>query len=283
MRFEVLKYLTLDERLLNELESLDSKSLNTATRLGKMLANDLTIGTKQSDIVNLAAALKGAEETLLNYKNKGISEEIFAATIDDIRIWCENCNNVGLNNIEWIKNHIAFKLFKIGRLQYQFFTYDNPQSDNLRLPFSDGEKLIFIHIPQGEKLTQKDCVQSIKSASTFFKRYFPDYKYDYYFCESWLLYENNIAFMDKQSNIVKFMSLFNIHYSVNDESQALERIFGADKSCILNICGKNAATRINEIQKLAEYTSLQKSTKKYLLDGNKLGFGVGTIPNRENN
>ncbi|MCI8595548.1 MAG: DUF5596 domain-containing protein [Clostridia bacterium] len=283
MRFEVLKYLTLDERLLNKLESLDSKSLNTATRLGKMLAKDKTISAKHSKLIKLAAALKGAEETLLNYENKGISEEIFAATIDDIRIWCENCNNVGLNNIEWIKNHIAFKLFKIGRLQYQFFTYDNPQSDNLRLPFSDGEKLVFIHIPQGEKLTQKDCVQSIKSATEFFNCHFPEYKYEYYFCESWLLYENNVLFMNGQSNIVKFMNLFNIHYSVNDESQALERIFGADKARITAICGKSTDIRTDAIQQLPELTSLQKSAKKYLLDGNKLGFGVGTIPNRENN
>ena len=67
MFFEVLKYITLNKSLLDKLNRLDSKDQEAALRLGKRLANDLTIGTKQSDIVNLAAALKGAEETLLNY------------------------------------------------------------------------------------------------------------------------------------------------------------------------------------------------------------------------
>ncbi len=200
--------------------------------------------------------------------------------MDDIRIWCENCNNAGLNNIDWLQNHIAFKLFRIGRLQFQFFTYENSEASDSLLPFSTGEKLVYIHIPQGEKLTQENCVQSIKSATLFFERHFPEYRYDYYFCESWLLYENNVCFMNERSNIVKFMSLFDIHYSVHDEAQALERIFGANKTIIENICDSKSAKRADAIRKLPESTSIQKSAKKYLINGNKLGVGVGTIPRR---
>lgn len=68
--------------------------------------------------------------------------------------------------------------------------------------------------------------------------------------------------MAKDSNIVKFMDLFTPAYSTENDSQAIERIFGERKSDINDYC---------------ENTSLQKSAKEYMLGGNKLGFGTGYI------
>ena len=66
----------------------------------------------------------------------------------------------------------------------------------------------------------------------------------------------------EDSNIVKFMDLFTPAYSTENDSQAIERIFGERKSDINDYC---------------EDTSLQKSAKEYMLGGNKLGFGTGYI------
>ena len=45
------------------------------------------------------------------------------------------------------------KLFKIGRLQFQM--YKAPMGpDYTKLPFKRGDNLLYIHIPQGEKLTR---------------------------------------------------------------------------------------------------------------------------------
>ena len=70
------------------------------------------------------------------------------------------------------------------------------------------------------------------------------------------------ALWQKDSNIVKFMDLFSPAYSTENDSQAIERIFGERKSDINDYC---------------EDTSLQKSAKEYMLGGNKLGFGTGYI------
>ena len=41
-----------------------------------------------------------------------------------------------------------------------------------------------------------------------FDEYFPNYDFDYFFCESWLLYGENWQFMNSSSNILQFSTLF---------------------------------------------------------------------------
>ena len=66
--------------------------------------------------------------------------------------------------------------------------------------------------------------------------------------------------MADNSNILKFMSLFDICYSVKIDKQAIERIFGKRKFLKKNY---------------TEKTSLQKRAKQYILKGNQLGMGIG--------
>lgn len=200
--------------------------------------------------------------TLPFYQDKSIPLDIFYATMSDIKIWCKNYNNKGLKNSNWISNHLKGELFRIGRLQYQLYNCDVKHLDYNLLPFDKNEQMLYIHIPQGEKLIYSDCVKSICDAKAFFSKYFPDFEYKLFFCESWLLFEDNYKFMDESSNILQFQSLFSIVYSNTIDVQGIERIFGKRK--LLK-------------QNYAEGTKLQKSAKQYMLDGNKLGFGIGVI------
>lgn len=86
------------------------------------------------------------------YQKKQIPEEIYLQTMSDIRIWCENHQNNGVENSNWLHNHVSFQLFRIGRLQFQFYPCYNETFDYSRLPFPKGEPTIYIHIPQGEPL-----------------------------------------------------------------------------------------------------------------------------------
>ena len=229
MNFELLEFLLLDDNLIKNLADLAKKDKVGILRLSeKLYKGNVSCLVGKSPLVKLAVVLKSAEKTRLKYNQKGISDDIFKSTFGDIKIWCENCDNRGLENINWIKNHINFELFRLGRLQFQIFTCSNPALNYSKLPFNRAEKVVYIHIPQGEKLDFDECIDSLKMADEFFRKYFPDYNYKYYFCESWLIFENNREFMAENSNIVKFMSLFDIHYSVNAETQAFERIFGKD-------------------------------------------------------
>ncbi len=279
MNFELLEFLNLDAKLVKNLTDLAEKDEVGILRLSEKfyLGNTACLRGK-SPLMKLAVILKAAEKTHFLYKEKGISDKVFEATFTDIKIWCENCDNRGLENINWIKNHINFELFRLGRLQFQIFTCSNPALNYSKLPFNKGERVIYVHIPQGEKLDYDECIKSLKSADEFFKKYFPEYNYNFYFCESWLIFENNKNFMAENSNIVKFMSLFDIHYLVNAEAQAFERIFGKDINNNSSIYKLIKNKRKSDINSLSELTSLQKSAKKYLQSGNKLGIGIGTIP-----
>lgn len=260
---DLIHSIQLDTNLKQKVIDLAQKDKVKILSLAKKCSSgNFTCLKYQSDLMRLAVILKCAETTYNKYQQLGIDDTVFFDTLDDVRIWCENNDNKGLKNYKWIKNHIHFELFKIGRLQYQLFTCNNKLLKYDLLPFDYGEKVIYIHIPQGEKLVYCDCVNSLKSAVSFFNRYFPDYEYKYFFCESWLLYSENWQFMEQSSNILQFSSLFDICYSTDNDFQAIERIFK-----------KRQFNKKN----YKEDTALQRSAKAHLLKGGKLGIGIGVI------
>ncbi len=279
MNFELLNHIDLNEYLVKEITDLaDNDEVGILHCRDLLLNGDLNKLAKKSSVMKLAATLKAAEITHKKYIKKQISDEIFYNTFSDIKIWCENCNNKGLENINWLKNHINFELFKIGRLQYQLFKLNNPRLNYNKLPVSYGENVIYVHIPQGEKLDYNACLNSLSLSDIFFNKYFSEFNYNYYFCESWLLFDGNKFFMDKDSNILKFAGLFNVHYSINDEKQEFERIFGFDKNIRKIERRRRLYKNKSDINRLPEFTSLQKNAKEYLINNGRFGEGIGTIP-----
>lgn len=257
------KKLNLNEILIKKLKGLSEKELKKINLCAeKCIGGDFSGLKKENHLFRLAVILCCAKAVKEKYLSVGIGEEIYFDTMSDIKIWCESNLNEGLKNYGWLKNHVCFELFRLGRLQFQLYPCNNKTLLYNNLPFSYGEKLVFVHIPEGERLEKELCIESFKKANSFFKEYFPDYEYRYYFCESWLLFEGNGEFMKKDSNILAFASLFSHCYSLKLDGQAIERIFGKRR-----IIKKN----------YPESTSLQKQAKDYMLDGNRLGIGVGYI------
>lgn len=264
---ELIKRLKLEKCLESRLLDLLKEHEKEITSLAKSCReNGFSCLKKQNDLIRLAVCVKYAEYTKEAYERLGISDEIFYDTMQDIAIWCENNDNKGLKNYNWIKNHLKAELFKIGRLQFQLYPCKNKTLNYSRMPFKYGDNLIYIHIPQGEKLIYADCISSLKQANKFFEQYFSDYDYRYYFCESWLLFDENYLFMQSSSNILQFQSLFEIVYSLPIDVQAIERIFGK----------RHLFKRL-----YPENTSLQRSAKAFMLDGGKMGIGIGIIDKNE--
>lgn len=256
--------INLNSELKNKVLSLVEKDRAKLISLCKKADNDnFKSGFTKNDMIKLAVALLySVEFTYPKYQKAVISDEIYFETMKDIAVWCENNNNKGLKNLPWIKNHLNFDLFKIGRLQFQIYKCDNRTLNYDLLPFNFGENLIYVHIPQGEKLVYAECVNSLKNAKSFFGEYFPNYDFDYFFCESWLLYGENWQFMNSSSNILQFSTLFDLVYSVEDDRQAIERIFG--KRQLIK-------------SKYQENTALQRSAKRFMQNGGKLGVGIGIL------
>lgn len=256
--------INLNSELKNKVLSLVERDRAKLISLCKKADNDNFKSVfAKNDMNKLAVALLySVEFTYPKYQKAVISDEIYFETMKDIAVWCENNNNKGLKNLPWIKNHLNFQLFKLGRLQFQFYKCDNRTLNYDLLPFNFGENLIYVHIPQGEKLVYAECVNSLKNAKSFFGEYFPNYDFDYFFCESWLLYGENWQFMNSSSNILQFSTLFDLVYSVEDDRQAIERIFG--KRQLIK-------------SKYQEKTTLQRNAKRFMQNGGKLGVGIGIL------
>lgn len=257
---DLAKKLQISDELICEISDINIKKIQALSDACTEKSFDCL--TFKNDVVRLAVILNLACRIKAEYDKFNIAEKVFYDTMSDIRIWCENNKNKGLKNYNWLKNHVTFNLFRIGRLQYQFCKLDNPTLNFELLPVKRNENVIYIHIPQGEKLLLEECRESIAEAERFFEKNFSEYKFDYYFCESWLLYQKNIEFMKANSNIIRFQSLFEIAYSCEDDSQAIERIFGAKEK---------------KASHYPENTSLQKAAKNYIQKGNSLGVGIGVI------
>lgn len=257
---ELAKKIGLHESVIYELEKLiRDKKENTDSLANRCVTKGFNILKGKSPMMALAVILKLAVDVKAKYDKEGIDEKIYYDTMSDIKIWCEKTGNKGIREYMWLRNHVNFELFRLGRLQFQLYECKNKTLLYNKLPFSYGDKLINVHIPEGEKLSEDKCIESFAMAKEFFSKFFPDYKYEYYFCESWLLFEGNRDFMKEDSNIVKFMNLFKHCYSVKIDVQSIERIYGKRKHIKKNY---------------AENTDLQRRAKAYMMQGKKLGIGI---------
>ena len=218
----------------------------------------------------LAFALFCAGDTERFYDQNRIDRSVFLDTMSDIAIWCGNCqrknNALGLENINWLKHHFKPDLFRLGRLQFQIckmYLPDYVKEDSLK-PFhlKCGDDVLFIHVPQGERLSYNKCRESFEYAKEFFRDHFPALNFQFGICESWLLYSKNARYMGKDSNILKFAEGFTLLGETPEPEQAIQRIWGSPQA---------------DIRDYAEKTSLQKAAKEYLKQGGSLGKGFGIV------
>ncbi len=268
MDFLYLNDCNISDDLKTKLSDLTLQDEVAFLRCAKVYsAGNTAVMKKLNDLQRLAVALKAFEFTHKKYEEKGIEDSIFFDTLSDLGIWCRNNHNKGLENYNWIRHHVSFKLFKLGRLQFQIYECKNPTMRYAKLPFKYGDTVLNVHIPACGKLDYEECKCSLAYAVAFFDKNFPEIKWDYFLCESWLVYGKNMDFMEEDSNILKFTELFDINYSINYENQTFERLFGLKRPVYLRA----------QLKKLPENTSLQKRAKAYRLAGNRFGIGIATI------
>ena len=194
------------------------------------------------------------------YQEKAISDKVFDDTFYDITIWCEECFRkngfYGLEEAKWIANSINMKLFRLGRLQFEPIVLEEDLiGENVKL--IKGTTVLNVHIPAGEKMDYKACLDSLKQAEDFFRN-----SYVAYMCDSWLLSPVLKEFLPEESNIVKFQNLFEVVKVYHDYPQGEERIFQDVRK---------------DKENYPENSSLQKKAKRYILEGKDLGIGIGAF------
>lgn len=193
------------------------------------------------------------------YQEKGIPEDVFRDTFSDIRFWCENCEReygaYAIRQYDWFWRLMDMRLFRLGRLEYEEMDSEwNLCGQGIRI--KKGDAVINIHIPQGEPLHWAACEESLEKAYEWFG------KERQYICHSWLLYPGLAHVLLPESNIMKFQKQFTILEVDHEDREAEWRIFGKVQ---------------NNPSLYEEHTSLQKRAKTHLLEGKKMGTGIGVL------
>jgi hypothetical protein len=201
------------------------------------------------------------------YLQRGIDRKIYVDTMNDLKCKLMECREVyGINGTfvaHWYPQFFTLERFALGRLQYEKIPFPKEDYSKNGYTVRKGSIVYNCHIPSSGSLTEEMCFESYKKAYEFYKDELGDNPM-VIVCHSWLLYPENVDFFPKHSNILKFMSHFDIiSYDTHDSFSEAWRVFG-----------KNGLLPPSEWK---TETSLPRAFKKHVLSNGRTGNGYGVL------
>lgn len=214
---------------------------------------------------NLLSYLYFCEETAEKYRELGIPEDILIATLKDIPTWTVEWSNIKnelyLGEISWLYLHLNVKIFRLGRLQ---FCMAKSGYDIQKYNIKKGDNIIEVHIPSsGGKLVSDAVGASLDMARNFFAKYFPDFEYSYFTCNSWLLDEKLKLYIGQNSNICRFGDMFD-KVDKNKSNKLIRYLFRWD-------------TTEENLKYVACNSAFSEKIKKAVLSGEQFYQTLGVI------
>ncbi len=200
------------------------------------------------------------------YKRKGISDEIYYKTLEDLKwklLECYECEEVwGTFVAGWYRGFFVMNRFGLGRLQFEKSRFGEKRYEKNGLVLRKGSRVIGFHIPSAGPLTKESRIDAYKRAYKFYGG--KNGKPMAFVCGSWLLYPPHREFLPEGSNILDFMDDFDIiKYEDKKDFHDGWRVFGKYSDAPLD--------------QLPENTSLQRAFAKRLREGKPTGSGYGVF------
>ncbi len=217
--------------------------------------------------VNFILLVCASEKIREAYIEKGYGEQLFYDSFEDLFYKVRECKAVhGIYGIfveSWYNGFFKLRIFKLGRLEYELKSYDGNKYICDGLEIDEGMPVLGIHIPSSGPLTLESRMDSYRKAYDFFSDRVKDGKI-VFVCNSWLLYETNKEIFPAGSNMVSFISDWDIVYSqptekFNDSWRVFNRGYDGDTSV------------------LPADTSLRRAIIAWLNEGKPMGYGKGII------
>jgi len=199
------------------------------------------------------------------YRERGLDDEIFYNSMLDLRYKLEECKAVkgvvGTFVAFWYAGFFDMTRFALGRLQFEIIEFgEEYEKDGKRL--TPDSKVINVHIPRtGTPIDEASCQNAYERAKSFFA---DECGRDVAFvCHSWLLYPDMRTILPPQSNMVKFMSRYDIvTWQVDKNKSDLWRLFDTDES---------------NPDRLPTDTAARRCFVEHIKNGGKLGWGYGVF------
>ena len=198
----------------------------------------------------LAYLLLAAARVHEEYVRLGIPEEVFADTMRCFPRFVKEYRALtgewGFDRGWWAWRATSLRLFRIGALEYELLS---------------GERCaLSLYIPSDASLDPEACRSSHERARAFFAAHFPAYQRAPVVCESWMLHPVLRELLGKESNIVRFQSLFDIVRVDEDDLSYRAFVFRRTDG---------------DIADYPEKTLLQRRLKEHLLRGGRMGSALG--------
>ena len=214
---------------------------------------------------NLFLSFFNAWTTKQMYAERGWSDEVYYQSMYDLTIWTKvtfkRFGWWGLDNYDWVNHFLRCIIVRLGRLQFHVITYDHADFEHAGVRVREGDKVINIHIPEGDALTKEKRMDAYKRAYKFFgctgKAVF--------ICDSWLFYEKHREFLQPNSNILDFMNDFHfIEYSESHDLGDMWRVFGFPDD-------------YSDLTKLPRNTGMQRAYADWLISHGTTGSACGVF------
>ncbi|WEV64543.1 acyltransferase domain-containing protein [Bifidobacterium sp. ESL0732] len=261
----------ISKALLHSLASDDlATSVDTWHRLQKLVTPDEQ-GFRMLDAMLECAAT----ESLEKYRQRGIPENIFFDTMGCFNRFTRehkaSYGTYGFDRDFWTYRQLSLKLFRLGMLEFEYVEGENmPEyvrnARNADTANDDADeakiKAINIHIPSDANIRDQYCDDSFRQIRAFTAQHFPDWNHATFVCSSWLLSPTLNKLLAPTSHIIRFQNRFRIVDTDPDAPDWREWVF---QRCPADIAD------------LPQRTSLQRNMKRYLLQGGKVGIGIGVI------
>lgn len=195
------------------------------------------------------------------HRSRGIDDAQSRAILGDIgrnvRVHEKRYGGVGLGVVNWITLHVRGLIYDLGRLQFERAKMRHAIADALMrrgIAASPDETVLSIHIPDFKgAMTPEACDSAIASARQFFAEHFPEERYRYAVCHSWLLDPQLKRYLRPDANIVHFQNRFEL----------AERLTEADHAIVQFVFGPVPADPAD----LPDRTSLERAVREHLVAG----------------
>ncbi|WMJ23755.1 acyltransferase domain-containing protein [Paludicola sp. MB14-C6] len=229
--------------------------------------NEILKDEADKGFILLATSLSAALYTQEQYHEKGISDDIFYDTMGCFSRFVKehkvSYGVYGFDRFFWSYRQLAQSLFRIGTLEFELAVF--PLEDivvNGKTLLKKNEPYLSIHIPSDARIDKANNHDSYHRANAFFAKYYPEFHYNMFYCNSWIISPNLKKVLPETSNIIQFLSDFSIIKVDEDEEGYKTWVF------------KNSNLTPEQFP---EDTSLQRNIKQHVLNGGKIGGARGVI------
>lgn len=223
--------------------------------------------SENAGFIWLTISLSGALIAQEKYTEMGISNEIFYDTMSCfsrfVKEYYDSFGVYGFDRAFWSYRQLSQTIYRLGTLEFELVAHEGDDIlKNGEVVIKKGENIVSIHIPSDAKINICECDKSYSLAKDFIGKYYPDFSYKVFYCESWLMSPNLKYVLPSHSNILQFQSAYDFCTEYPDDTSYDLWVF------------KESGLAVEE---WAEDTSLQRNIKTYVQSGKKLSAGDGII------